>query len=138
MSDELSDALHNMAEEPADQRRRAAAREEDADPAPGELTELENEGDAAPVARSTTPVRRKSSAHARFRIAALPVLILVGLALGAVGTWGVAVLAGMDVVLSDRPDAERMARAMALVCFPLALALLAGAGYFIYQIRRRR
>lgn len=68
----------------------------------------------------------------QFRIAAVPVLVTVGLLMGVLGLWGVLVMAGnTSLPGADRPDADNYAL-LALVGLPLALCMFGGAGFFLY------
>ena len=70
-----------------------------------------------------------------FRLAAVPVLITVGLLMLALGLWGILVKAGNTTLpKADLPDAGTYAT-LALVCLPIGLLLIAGAWFFFYQVR---
>lgn len=70
----------------------------------------------------------------QFRSASVPVLITVGLIMIALGVWGLLVKAGNTTLpMADRPDAGNYA-ILALVGLPLGILLLAGAGFFLYQL----
>lgn len=84
------------------------------------------------------PRARRDAAGLQMQALAVPVLITVGAILVLLGVWGTLVLGGREIVLSDREDAPGMARAMVLIGYPLGLCLIAGAGYFMYDLRRRR
>lgn len=72
----------------------------------------------------------------QFRAASVPVLITFGLIMGALGLWGVMIKTGSTALpLADRPEAGNYAT-VALVGLPLALCLVAGAGFFFYQYRQ--
>lgn len=144
MSSDLPDVLRDMAEnretplhsEPENQPARRAR--DDNHP----IDELINDESGETVAAGAT---RRASAAANNRhdilslqAATVPVLITVGILLILLGVWGTLVLCGSDVVLSDREDAQGMAWAMVLIGYPLGLCLVAGAGYFVYDLRRRR
>lgn len=159
MSSELSDVLRDMAEGRRDSSEAdddGNAPLESAQPAAGtddrsgasadshDLAALEQQvadESGAPVG-AVTPARqssggmRRDRGHRGLQAAAVPVLCTVGLLLILLGVWGTAVVNEHQIILSDRPDADRMARAMIFVGYPLGGALLAGAGYFIYNLRR--
>ncbi len=71
------------------------------------------------------------------KILAPPLLALVGLMLLVPASWSVLLLVGVPVPGADRVDAPRMALAM-LACWPLAVCLVASAGWFFVQERRHR
>jgi len=68
---------------------------------------------------------------------AVPMLVLVGLAVLVPGLWGAAVLLGEPVWLADRSDAGRMAVVM-LPCWPIAMFMFGGAAMYWHQIRSAR
>jgi hypothetical protein len=71
------------------------------------------------------------------KVLAPPLIALVGLMLLVPASWSVLLLLGVPVPGADRVDAPRMALAM-LACWPLAVCLLASAGWFFVQERRHR
>ena len=108
-----------------------------------ELAEIQTQiGDESGASIGTSPMPAARSAARRgpgrgFQATAVPVLMTVGLILVGLGVWGTAVLSGAEVVLSDRPRADTMALGMILAGYPLGGALLAGAAFFLYQLRKR-
>ncbi|MFN3166609.1 MAG: hypothetical protein ACE37H_06045 [Phycisphaeraceae bacterium] len=87
-------------------------------------------GHASTARRQRVP--KPDTSMMQFRIAAVPVLVTVGLLMGALGLWGVLVKAGnTSLPGADRPDADNYAL-LALVGLPLALCMFAGAGFFLY------
>lgn len=162
MSSDLHDVLRDMAEDRQPQRRED---EGDDAPPPDALPEAEDAHplealeaqqldapatDASPIddesgetlgyATAASPSRSPGAAQANraLHAAAVPVLITVGMLLILLGAWGTAVLRESEIMLSDRPDAPTMARAMVLIGYPLGVCLLASAGYFIHRLRRSR
>ncbi len=89
----------------------------------------------APSTNTRTAHRRpaaRSSSHG-LKATAAPLLATVGVLLLVPALWSVLTLSGMNVVGSDREDAQAMAMVM-LVCWPVALCLLIAAGVFLKQI----
>ncbi len=80
----------------------------------------------------------KQRADHKLKATAIPVLITVGSLLLLLGIWGTAVLAGAEVPLHDKPGADRMATAMALVGYPLGASLLGGAAFFYLQLKKAK
>lgn len=92
--------------------------------------------DPGPARRTTRqPNRRKpDTSMMQFRSAAVPVLITVGLIMLALGFWGLLILMGnTSLPLADQPDSKQYA-ILGIICLPVGLCLLAGAGFFFYQI----
>ena len=95
----------------------------------------------APGAASAAPTPRRPAQPARpakpsaVKTAAVPLLVTVGILLFLPGTWSIMQIAGIHVPGSEREDARTMAYFM-LLCWPVSISLLAGAGFFLWQIKR--
>lgn len=101
-------------------RKSRAARKPKAPPPP--LTPLER------IQRNRQIERRRT---------AIPLLLTMGLAMIAIGAWSIGVL-GTDTDLlhphaSMTPNATYFAK-LALLAWPIAVVLLAGAGLFMYDV----
>lgn len=66
-----------------------------------------------------------------------PVVGTVGVLLLVPAIWAVLVLGGAEVFAAERNDALSMAKAM-LVCWPIAICLIAASGVMMYQVVRGR
>jgi hypothetical protein len=94
---------------------------------------------AAPVAsaagrRPAQPAPRPAKPSA-VKTAAVPLLVTVGVLLFLPGTWSIMQITGIHVPGWEREDARPMAYFM-LLCWPVSFSLLAGAGFFLWQIKR--
>jgi len=92
-------------------------------------------GQAGP-ARGPGAVRRpkkKRNNMADVKAVAIPLLATVGVMLLFPAIWAVLILRGHETLASDKPDAETMAMVM-LVCWPIALILIAAAATFGWQV----
>ena len=90
----------------------------------------------APAVRR--PARRRQAQNTGLKEVGAPILITVGLLLCYPGFWALMILSGTWT--SERPSAAGMAKVM-LVCWPIAMALIAGGVMFFMQARdekRRR
>lgn len=90
----------------------------------------------APAVRR--PMRRRQAQNTGLKEVGSPILITVGLLLCYPGFWALMILTGTWT--SERESAASMAKVM-LVCWPIAIALIAGGVMFFMQARdekRRR
>lgn len=94
-----------------------------------------NRRTATPVRNPNRPVARSGSHN--LKATAAPLLVTVGVLLLVPAFWSVFLLVGMKVPGWDRGDARSMAMAM-LICWPLALALIAAAVVLFLQLMRDR
>ncbi len=79
---------------------------------------------------------RKSKSH-DLKATAAPLLGTVGVLLLVPAFWAVMVLIGWSVPGAAREDSRTMAAVM-LVSWPIAICLLAAAGFFFMQLRREK
>lgn len=89
----------------------------------------------APQAAPRPAVSRRpaaSNTH-QLKATAAPVLVTVGILMLIPAVWAVAILLGIPVWHSQRDGAGQMAIAM-MVCWPIALALIAGGIWFFIQV----
>ena len=78
---------------------------------------------------------RKQTDH--LKVAAVPILAIVGVLLLIPAVWAVLLLTGTPVWHHQRTGARSMAAVM-LICGPIALAMFCGAAYYGTQLRRGR
>jgi len=131
----LSDTLRRM----ADGEDEAPAPRQASKPPPSALSARAASRAGATSKPRTAPAATRRPARPapnRLRAVAIPVLLLVGIALLFPAVWAVMLLAGGEVRNHDRPGAIGMARVM-LVCWPIALALLGSAVFYMVQPRKR-
>ncbi len=81
--------------------------------------------------RSPTPQNN----HDQLKLMAVPILITIGLLLFIPFTWAIMLLAG--IITNERDGAQGMAMLM-LVTGPLAFILIAGAAFFLWQVKRHK
>jgi len=79
----------------------------------------------------SSPRRKRKKSNDGLKQIAAPVLMTTGLLLLIPAVWSVLILSG--ALVSEREGARNMALAM-LVAWPMALILLAGGGFFVWQV----
>ncbi|MEX2672043.1 MAG: hypothetical protein WD294_08040 [Phycisphaeraceae bacterium] len=131
MADGLSDTLRQMAEgEHGSLPRRPAAEPAAAADAAATHEEREASLRAAPSVRPPRAASLRSTEGRPLQAVAAAVLLIMGLAMAAMGGWATMILAGHEVWRSDQPGARSVALGL-LVAYPMALCLLGAAAVLI-------
>lgn len=143
MSDDLANALHNLSADSRQEASPPAAEQEQDDAFDAELVEAEVDDESGQVLATTpapaprpisrTPFRTKPPSSGGLKAVASPVLITVGLLMLIPAVWAVLFLSGS--ITSDKHDARVMAFVM-LACWPIAIALIGGGVWFIFQVKK--
>ncbi|MEM6258408.1 MAG: hypothetical protein AAGC44_13695 [Planctomycetota bacterium] len=109
------------------------------------LAQLSGSGSAAydPAARSASGRRKRRAAKPDtgaigIKIASIPVLVTMGLAMLALGVWGILIKAGNTTLpLADLANAQQLA-ILGMVGLPIGLLLLASAGFMFYIVGKEK
>ncbi|MEM9348211.1 MAG: hypothetical protein AAGB26_16510 [Planctomycetota bacterium] len=134
-------------ESPASKRPEAppAAERDVSEMSANALAQLSGTGSAAydPASRSTSSRRKRRAANPDtgaigIKIAAIPVLITMGLVMLALGIWGILIKAGNTTLpLADLANAQQLA-ILGMVGLPIGLLLLASAGFMFYIVGKEK
>ncbi len=134
-ADSIADALRHHAQPPAPREEEAFAAEIDDESGDvvGEVTQ-EPAFEAPPPTTRRAPTRRKNNNDGLKQVMA-PVFITVGALMLVPALWALLHLLG--ITTSTKPNANLMAYVM-LLCWPIALALIATGSVLVVQTIRRK